>query len=81
MLRNCNIFGLNCKLQLVFSWHHAAWNYAHLKNASCMLCSNGITGVNRQVVCMFVGILWTRERSHVPAIHIPASLGQVQGPP
>ncbi len=53
--------------------------HARLNDASCMLCSNGITGV-RQVVCMFVGVLWTRKCTHMPAIHIPASLGQVQGP-
>jgi hypothetical protein len=56
-------------------------NHAHLSNASRMLCSNGLTGIKGQVVCMFVGILWTCECPHMPAIYIPASLGQVQRPP
>lgn len=56
-------------------------NHAHLYYTHRMLCSNGITGIKEQVVCMFAGVLWTRERTHMPAIFIPASLRQVQRPP
>ena len=70
---------LNGKLRLVFSWHHGTWQLRAPEQYQLHFLQQR-HDVKGPVVCMFVGVLWTCERPHMPEIYIPASLRQVQRP-